>query len=176
MMRYNDFKNDNESFNEPSLTIACRYDLRAELDRQHCYGATDAKFASVKELLEGKNNLHIISGPTNDQQPTFSWSNTTCGNHYKGRYDQIGLVDTWNFSWIDYKLQLVNIQNDDDNKKNDDDNSGSITWIIIVACIAGCLILLIILFIIVRILIKKKSSNDIEFRDGEKDVALTNCK
>ena len=174
MMRYNDFKNDNESHNEPSLTIACRYDLRYELERQHCYGATDVKFASVKELLEGKNLIHIISGPTNDQQPTFSWSNTTCGNHYKGRYDQIGLVDTWNFPWVDYKLQLVDIQNDDGSKKKDDDDSGSKTWIIIVGCVAGCLILLIIIFIIVRICIKKKSSSDIEFRDGDKDVALTN--
>ena len=42
VMRYNDFKNDKESNNEPSLTIACRYDLRYELERQHCYGATDA--------------------------------------------------------------------------------------------------------------------------------------
>jgi hypothetical protein len=170
VMRYNDFKNDKESNNEPSLTIACRYDLRYELERQHCYGATDAKFASVKELLEGKNNLHIISGPTNDQQPTFSWSNTTCENHYPGRYYHEGLVDTWSFPWIDYKLQLVNIQNDDDDKN---DEKPDHTWIIIVGCVAGCLILLIIVFILIRICIKKKTSSDIEFKDEEKNIGLT---
>ena len=104
-MRYNDFKNDIESNNEPSLTIACRYDLRYELERQACYGATDVKFASVKELSEGKNNMYIISGPTNLQQPTFSWSNSTCENHDIGRYYHEGIVDTWNFNWIDYKFQ-----------------------------------------------------------------------
>ena len=170
MMRYNDFKNDNESNNEASLTIACRYDLKYELERQHCYGATDAKFASVKELLEGKNNLHIISGPTNDQQPTFSWSNTTCENHYPGRYYHEGLVDTWSFPWIDYKLQLVNIQNDDDDKN---DEKPDHTWIIIVGCVAGCLILLIIVFILIRICIKKKTSSDIELKDEEKNIGLT---
>ena len=94
MMRYNDYQNDPESYNEPSLTIACRYDLRYELNRQACYGATDVKFASVKELLEGKNNMHIISGPTNERQPTFSWSNTTCENYSVDRYYHEGLPET----------------------------------------------------------------------------------
>ena len=146
-MRYNDFKNDIESNNEPSLTIACRYDLRYELERQACYGATDVKFASVKELLEGKNKMHIISGPTNLQQPTFSWGNTTCENHDPGRYYHEGVVDTWNFPWIDYKFQLVNIQYDDG---DDDGSSDSYTWIIVVGCAVGSIILIIIIFIVVK--------------------------
>ena len=173
MMRYNDYKHDIESKNEPNLTIACRYDLRYELERQHCYGATDVKFSSVKELLEGKNNMHIISGPTNVQQPTFSWSNTTCENHYPGRYYHEGLPETWNFPWIDYKFKLVNIQFDDDNDDGDDGGSDSHTWIIVVCCIVAFIILIVIIFIVVRKCVRSKSSNDIDTKDGEVDVPLT---
>ena len=170
-MRYNDLKNDIESNNEPNLTIACRYDLRYELESQHCYGATDVKFSSIKELLEGKNNIHIISGPTNVQQPTFSWSNTTCENHYLGRYYNEGLPEAWNFPWIDYKFQLVNIQFDD---HNDDYGSDSYTWIIVVCCIVAFIILIAIIFIVIRKYIRNKSSKDIGTKDGEIDFPLTN--
>ena len=170
MMRYNDYKNDIESNNEPSLTIACRYDLRKELERQACYGATDVKFCSVKELLEGKNNMHIISGPTNLQQPTFSFLNTTCENHDIGRYYHEGVVETWNFPWIDYKFQLINFQYE---VEDDDDNSDSHTWIIIVGCAVGGIILIIISFILVKKFCRKKSSNDINSKDGEMNILLT---
>ena len=177
MMRYNDYKNDKESNNEPSLTIACRYDLRSELERQHCYGATDVKFSSVKDLKEGKNNMYLISGPTNVQQPTFSWDNTTCESHNPGRYYHEGTPQTWNFPWIDYKFQLVNIQFDDG--ENDDgehdDGSNSLKWLIIAGCILGGIILIIIIFIIVKKCIGNKSSNDIDtkIKDEEMNVRLT---
>ena len=74
--KYNDYENDEESMKDPSLAIACRGDLAK--NESHCLGATDVKFVSVKELLEGKNNIHIISSPTNIKQPTFSWKNATC--------------------------------------------------------------------------------------------------
>ena len=73
-MRYNNYKNDNFSENDPSNTIAARGDL-ADEDKS-CHGAIDVKFVSIKELLEKNNIIHIISGPSNDQQPTFSWKNT----------------------------------------------------------------------------------------------------
>ena len=171
MMRYNDFKNDIESNNEPSLTIACRYDLRYELERQACYGATDAKFSSVKELKEGKNNMHIISGPTNLQQPTFSWSNSTCENHDIGRYYHEGIVDTWNFNWIDYKFQLVNIKYDNE---DDDSESGKHIWIIVLGCVVGSIILIIIIFILVRKHIRNKQSSDFNNQNGEMNVLLNN--
>ena len=30
-----------------------------------------------------------------------------------GRYYHEGVVETWNFPWIDYKFQLIKIQNDE---------------------------------------------------------------
>ena len=72
ILRYNDYKNDNLSYGDPFLSIACREDL-AE-DNFKCIGAIDVKFVSVKQLLEGKIIAHFISGQTNEKQPTFSWS------------------------------------------------------------------------------------------------------
>ena len=89
--------------------------------------------------------MHIISGPTNERQPTFSWSNTTCENSSVGRYYHEGLPETWNFPWIDYKFQLLKVENESD---EDDDDSDSHTWIIVVCCIAGALILILIIFFV----------------------------
>ena len=46
-IRYNDYKNDNYSYNNSFNSIAARGDLSG-----NCFGAIDAKFFSVKELLE----------------------------------------------------------------------------------------------------------------------------
>ena len=117
LLRYNDYKNDNFSENEPSLTIASRYDL---FGVGFCNGATDAKFVSVKELLEGKFYTHIISGPTNDQQPTFSWENSTCHKSLPEMWYKEGLVDTWNFDWVEYKTQLFRLNNTNKEEKDDE--------------------------------------------------------
>ena len=74
MLRYNDFRNDILSYNKAYLTIAARYDI--DDTKHYCHGATDVKYVSIKELLEGKSLIHIIAGPSNDQQPTFSWGAT----------------------------------------------------------------------------------------------------
>lgn len=123
-------------------------------------------------MLEGKNNIYLISGPTNVQQPTFSWDNTTCENHYPGRYYHEGTPQTWNFPWIDYKFQLVNIKFDDDEH---DDGSNIQKWIIIASCILGAIILLIVIFIIIKKCIRNKSSTDIDTnnKDEEMNVRLT---
>ena len=165
MLRYNDYKNDNFSYNDSSLTIAARYDLTSN----KCYGATDVKFISVKELLEGKFYAHIISGPTNEQQPTFSWKDTKCYKEFPDKYYHEGLVETWNFDWINYKLQFLKSRNDDD----EDDDSKILNIIIsIISCV-----ILIIIIILVIILIRSKKSNDklredvntISFIDNDKN-------
>ena len=84
-----------------------RYDLNVNgVGRPLCYGAIDVKFVSAKEIMEGKNIVHIISGPTNDQQPTFSWLNTTCHVGNPTRWYHEDVVDIWDFPWIDYEVQL----------------------------------------------------------------------
>ena len=122
LLRYNDYENDKLSNKDPSLTIACRQDLAKE--DNICNGATDVKFVSVKELLEGKINAHIISGPTNEQQPTFSWSTTTCTKNFPDKWYHEGVVDTWNFDWVVYKSKFYefNGNKEDDDSDNESDN------------------------------------------------------
>ena len=107
IMRYNNYEEDECSQKNAASTIASRYDLNVNgIGRPLCYGAIDVKFVSVKEITEGKNIVHIISGPTNDQQPTFSWKNTTCDEKDPIRWYHEDVIDTWNFPWIDYEVQL----------------------------------------------------------------------
>ena len=160
MMRYNDFENDNFSHKDPSLTIASRMDLGKNNNR--CSGATDAKFISVKEILEGKNIVHIISGPTNEQQPTFSWKNTTCYlvkniSDFKIK----GLNEDWNFPWFEYSTQL---KNNDKEKENEKDNKDKKFILIIV------IILVVFLILIVALIFFCKNKN----RKG--DVLLSDVK
>ena len=107
MLRYNNYQEDECSQKNAAWTIASRYDLNINgVGRPLCYGAIDVKFISAKEIMEGKNIVHIISGPTNDKQPTFSWTNTTCHVSNPIRWYHEDVVDTWNFPWIDYEVQL----------------------------------------------------------------------
>ena len=110
IMRYNHYYEDEISKKNAAWSIASRYDLNTNgVGRNLCYGAVDVKFISVKELKEGKNIIHIISGPTNDNLPTFSWDNTTCAENNPDRWYHEDVVNTWNFPWIDYELQLFDI-------------------------------------------------------------------
>ena len=107
MMRYNKYEEDPSSQMNAAWTIASRYDLNTKgIGKNLCYGAIDVKFISVKELLEGKNIIHIISGPTNDDMPTFSWKNTTCYQSTPDRWFHEDVIETWDFPWIDYEVQL----------------------------------------------------------------------
>ena len=155
ILRYNDYKNDNLSYGDPSLSIACREDLSE--DSFSCIGATDVKFVSVKELLEGKIIAHIISGPTNEQQPTFSWSTTTCNKKNPDIWQHDGIIDTWEFDWVDYKAQFYEFNkqadNSDDNSdynrddniddNNDDNDDKKKVWIICLSVACGIVIIII---------------------------------
>ena len=161
MMRYNNYKEDNLSNSNPTETIACRQDL---LDNQSkaCFGAIDSKIISVKEVLNNQLIQHIISGPTNDQQKTFSWENTTCGDDitYKLKRDGVNIV--WNYSWVDYEIQLIEKnynpgEHPTEEEEDDDDNK---TWLII--GIVGGIIFLFILGLILYICLKKKNSSSFE--------------
>ena len=147
------FRNDKLSFNKAYLTIAARYDV--DDTKHYCHGATDVKYVSVKELLEGKSLIHIIAGPSNDQQPTFSWSNTTCKPYDKGERNYEGMIDVWNKDWVEYKTQLFEIPKRDDDPSdggNTDepekpvDNSQTVIISLAVSC--GVLFILLVVFII----------------------------
>lgn len=159
MLRYNNFKNDNLSFNKAYLTIAARYDL--DNNKNYCYGAIDVKYVSVKELFEGKSLVHIISGPSNDQLPTFSWSNATCKPYNSIDYGYEGLIDVWNKDWVAYKTQLFEIQKTDDidppSEGNDKENND--TAVIALSIVCGVLFIALLTFVILYLRTSKKLKN-----------------
>ena len=105
LIRFNDYKNDEFSANNPSYTIAARYDLRE--NNPMCYGATDAKFASINEIKTKTKKVHIISGPTTSHGlDPFVWSNSTCMKSDPARFNITGQVDKYDFDWVDYELTL----------------------------------------------------------------------
>ena len=164
-MRYNDYKNDNLSENNPSKTIAARSDLKT--NGKSCHGAIDAKFVSIKELLDKKNIIHIISGPSNEQQPTFNWSNTTCISN-PDIMSHIGQNEVWNFPWIDYDVQLFN-KNSNENPSDDETDNSFIYYIIF-----GAIFIIVVAVIIFVVRHNKKQYdklekdiNKISFQEGE---------
>ena len=107
-LRYNDFKNDNFSDGDACNSIACRSDLYED-ENIECYGATDAKFTSIKNFKEN-GYIYIISGPTNDQQKIFDWNDTFCNKNesLKEKWAYYGQINKYNFDWQIYKSKLIN--------------------------------------------------------------------
>ena len=105
LIRYNDFLNDEFSEGKASYSIAARYDLNIE--KPLCFGATDAKFASINEIKNNEKKIvHIIAGPTTNNQAPFTWSKAPCRLVDDIRFKVIGQVDEYNFDWIDYEISL----------------------------------------------------------------------
>ena len=55
---------------------------------------TRATWMLAANLSHGDLPLAVISGPTNDQQPTFAWANATVN------VDHVGLPDVFDFQWM----------------------------------------------------------------------------
>jgi hypothetical protein len=103
ILRYNDYKNDPFSKNNPSLAIACRGDLDEK--NPNCRGATDAKVCSIHDIKGKKKKIiNIISGPTHDTQEPFDVYKATCVQ--SGKYQFKGLPKLYNFGWITYETTL----------------------------------------------------------------------
>ena len=124
ILRYNNYKEDEISRGHPGYSISSRYDL-SETD-YICAGGYDSKFISIKEILEKKNVAHIILGSTNNQLPTFSWANTTCNSQNPDKFYHEGVVETFNFTWLDYKFQLLNDEENIINNTNITNNTNII--------------------------------------------------
>ena len=104
-IRFNDYLNDEFSEGIPNYAIASRYDLNEA--RPLCFGATDAKFASINEIKTNEKKIvHIISGPTTNGLDPFIWSKADCRFSDSIRFKVIGHVDEYNFDWIDYEITL----------------------------------------------------------------------
>ncbi|RYG56039.1 hypothetical protein EON66_03850 [archaeon] len=112
LIRYNDFESDplsTQGCTQPPSSaenaIACRddlnpingtYSISALGHRDHV--AIDAKYTSYARMANGGLTAATQAGPTYDQQPVFSFSNTTPDLASLPHY---GLPDTWKFPWME---------------------------------------------------------------------------
>ena len=102
LMRYNKYKTDPYSENNPSNSISARSDLRG-----YCSGAYDSKVGVLSDFSNGRVKFHLIGGPTwseEDGIEPFSWENAVsekCKNHVHN-----SIPDTFKFEWIEYENEF----------------------------------------------------------------------
>ena len=101
LMRYNDYKHDPFSENNPGLSISSRADLDSG-----CHGAYDSKVGVLSEWGESKIKFHLIGGPTYgyDGVEPFAWNNAkdeTCRNHV-----HYSIPEVLKFDWIEYENEF----------------------------------------------------------------------
>ena len=90
-MRYNDYKNNPLENNDPSWAIMSRFDLDPILS--YPGGGIDSKLTSYSKQ---QDNLAVIvkSGPTNDNVPTFSWT------QFKDM-PNVAMPKSYDFDWFE---------------------------------------------------------------------------
>ncbi|ESP01375.1 hypothetical protein LOTGIDRAFT_186156 [Lottia gigantea] len=90
IMRYNDYKKDNYSEDNPCNTICCRGDLDTKSPRAD--GCYDTKVTDYNMALNLQ--AEIVNGPTlGDNLPPFKWVPPFNGSH-------VGLPNVYNFPFI----------------------------------------------------------------------------
>ena len=106
LLRYNDYKNDIDSKNNPSLAISQRKDL--DESNPQCIGGLDSKVLKISDIkLSKEKKIYIISGPTYDNLPVFEFSKANCDI---SKLSKVGLPDKYNFSWVEYSTSLFEIE------------------------------------------------------------------
>ena len=101
LMRYNKYKSDPYSNNNPACSISSRSDLNGK-----CSGAYDCKVGALSEFEDGNIKIHLIAGPTWDEEEEiepFNWNNAaeTCKNH-----SHYLIPDIYKFDWIEYNSEF----------------------------------------------------------------------
>ena len=93
-MRYNNYKFDPLSNNDPTWAIASRYDLFDDPSKVKYNGALDCKL-TTKSRIENYGFALLQNGPTRDQQEPFKWTNVTGQPH-------LGHPEVFDFDWVEY--------------------------------------------------------------------------
>eukprot|EP01006_Ploeotia_vitrea_P042310 TRINITY_DN66617_c2_g2_i1.p1 TRINITY_DN66617_c2_g2~~TRINITY_DN66617_c2_g2_i1.p1 ORF type:complete len:551 (+),score=24.45 TRINITY_DN66617_c2_g2_i1:29-1654(+) len=103
LMRYNDYKHDPLSHDNPGYAIASRMDLRK---KPACWGATDTKVSSGSLFHQGMV-VHAISGPTRSHGlPAFAFNTTkaACG---KMVGEKFGFPEVYDFEFQVFKPEKI---------------------------------------------------------------------
>ena len=110
LLRFDDYKNEPLAKGDPGNVIAERADLYKETQnvKPRCYGCTDLKFASIKDVL-GKINkkIYLINGPPSETNEPFNWNDTTCVKYDTNKWANFGQVKLYNFTMIEYNTTLM---------------------------------------------------------------------
>jgi hypothetical protein len=100
LLRYNNYKNDPLSLDNPGYAIASRFDLQSASSPQDrfCGGGYDSKFTSIMQ----RNKVTIVNGPTRNEQngiAPFSF-----GSQCSDKFQTHGLPTEWTFDWMDVSI------------------------------------------------------------------------
>jgi hypothetical protein len=101
ILRYNNWKADPLSLNNPGYAIASRNDLNTA--HSSCSGGYDSKASSYQSVMQGVT--YIINGPTYDDQIVYDWASSQCMLN-NTRDSRIGLPEKMNFDWIEFQKQF----------------------------------------------------------------------
>eukprot|EP01029_Cantina_marsupialis_P023820 TRINITY_DN60013_c0_g1_i1.p1 TRINITY_DN60013_c0_g1~~TRINITY_DN60013_c0_g1_i1.p1 ORF type:complete len:1527 (-),score=489.88 TRINITY_DN60013_c0_g1_i1:695-5275(-) len=106
-MRYNDWKNNPDSNDDPGQSILSRFDLREGLPYPRTakpFGGLDSKVAKFTEVKDHKNTplkFHVVSSPQYETQP--AWEFGPDSKFPNERYD--GLPKKWSFPWGTFQAE-----------------------------------------------------------------------
>ena len=102
LINYNNWQVDPLSANDSCKAIACRRDLENKLSNRYPSGGLDAKVTSISTIEQPSQNgsavIHIRLGPTNDDQPSFCWS------QLEKEYIHFGQPDCFDYPWTQFHL------------------------------------------------------------------------
>jgi len=71
IMQYNNWQTDPLAHGDPALAISSRYDIRPSTLPSYAFGGVDSKITSSD--LARRMECDAISGPSHQQQPSFTW-------------------------------------------------------------------------------------------------------
>eukprot|EP00658_Telonema_sp_P-2_P025232 TRINITY_DN20161_c0_g1_i2.p1 TRINITY_DN20161_c0_g1~~TRINITY_DN20161_c0_g1_i2.p1 ORF type:complete len:367 (+),score=67.34 TRINITY_DN20161_c0_g1_i2:243-1343(+) len=108
VIRYNNWKVDPLSRDDPCNAISARCDLNPPTSRAYdLEGGLDAKVSSFR-MAQGQNgSLNFLAqlGPTRDQQPVFDWSNFEPSKKYSKAPSHAGQPELFDFRWTSFSSE-----------------------------------------------------------------------
>ena len=114
LMRYNDYKHDSYAVCNCTPPYSAENGIAARSDLNNANGTYPFKALGFKNHggidfkitswdLSQKLKIYVVSGPTNDQNPTFEWSKSPFRNTAKHR----GHPDKWDFKPFVHKWKYI---------------------------------------------------------------------
>jgi len=102
VLRYNDYQHDPYSQGNPGYSISARFDLENLSEQPQAFGGYDNK---VTDYEMAQNLMfEALSGPTDVQQPSFSWTER---NGLFTNQSHVGQPNTFAFDYVSFKKKVL---------------------------------------------------------------------